>query len=302
MKAIVIHHYGGPEVLKLEDYADPVAGTGEVLVRVAAAGINPVDTFERAGLTKDYKPVKFPGVLGWDLAGTVVAVGPGAEAFSVGDKVLAWAYHTYAELCAVKVALLAKVPDGLDLVEAAALPLVTATGSQLISVASGPKAGQTVLVSGALGGVGRSAVFTAKDRGAVVIAGVRKTQLEAAMSLGADQVVAIDDDDALDAIAPVNVVANTVRGPTAQRLLGKVKQGGIYASVTGAPDNAQDFPSIRLVPFVSKQDASGLRHMAQAVSSGKLIIPIDRRLPLKDAAKGHAAVENGVAGKVLLLP
>jgi NADPH:quinone reductase-like Zn-dependent oxidoreductase len=112
----------------------------------------------------------------------------------------------------------------------------------------------------------------------------------------------MDDDNALDAIAPVDVVANTVRGPTAQRLLGKVKQGGIYASVTGAPDNAQDFPSIRLVPFVSKQDASGLRHMAQAVSSGKLIIPIDRRLPLKDAAQGHAAVEKGVAGKVLLLP
>src|SRR5215471_18607529 len=98
MKAIVIHRYGGPEVLKLEDYTDPVAATGEVLVRVAAASINPVDTFERAGLTKDYKPVKFPGVLGWDLAGTVVAVGPGAEAFSIGDKVLAWAYHTYAEL------------------------------------------------------------------------------------------------------------------------------------------------------------------------------------------------------------
>jgi NADPH:quinone reductase-like Zn-dependent oxidoreductase len=302
MKAIVIRHYGGPEVLKLEDYADPVAGTGEVLVRVAAASINPVDTFERAGLTKDYKPVKFPGVLGWDLAGTVVAVGPGAEAFSVGDKVLAWAYHTYAELCAVKTELLAKVPEALDLVEAAALPLVTATGSQLISVASGLKAGQTVLVSGALGGVGRSAVFTAKDRGGLVIAGVRKTQLEAAMSLGADQVVAIDDNNALDAITPVDVVANTVRGTTAQRLLGKVKQGGVYASVTGAPDNAKDFPSIRIIPFVSKQDASGLLRMAQAVSSGKLVIPIDRRLPLKDAARGHAAVEKGVAGKVLLLP
>jgi NADPH:quinone reductase-like Zn-dependent oxidoreductase len=126
--------------------------------------------------------------------------------------------------------------------------------------------------------------------------------LEAAMSLGADQVVAIDDNNALDAITPVDVVANTVRGTTAQRLLGKVKQGGVYASVTGAPDNAKDFPSIRIIPFVSKQDASGLLRMAQAVSSGKLVIPIDRRLPLKDAAQGHAAVEKGVAGKVLLLP
>lgn len=302
MKAIVIHHYGGPEVLKLEDYADPVAGTDEVLVRVAAASINPVDTLERAGLTKDYRPVTFPGVLGWDLAGTVVAVGPGAEAFSVGDEVLAWAYHTYAELCAVKAELLARVPDGLSLEEAAALPLVTLTGSQLISVASGLKAGQTVLVSGALGGVGRSAVFTARDRGGVVIAGVRKTQLPAAMSLGADQVVAIDDEDALDAMAPVDAVANTVRGTTAQRLLGKVKPGGVFASVTGAPENTKEFPSVRVVPFVSKQDARALLHMAHAVSSGKLVIPIDRRLPLRDAAQGHAAVEKGVAGKVLLLP
>jgi NADPH:quinone reductase-like Zn-dependent oxidoreductase len=140
----------------------------------------------------------------------------------------------------------------------------------------------------------------AGTEGGVVIAGVRKTRLEAAMNLGADQVVAIDDDNALDAIAPVDVVANTVRGTTAQRLLGKVKQGGVYASITGAPDNARDFPSLRIVPLVSKQDPSGLRHMAQAVSSGKL--PIDRRLPLKDAAQGHAAVEKGVAGKVLLLP
>jgi NADPH:quinone reductase-like Zn-dependent oxidoreductase len=302
MKAIVIHQYGGPEVLKIEDYPDPVVQNDEVLVKVAAASINPIDILERAGLTKDFRPVKFPGVLGWDLAGTIVGVGPGAKGFAVGDKVLAWAYHTYAELCGVKAELLAKVPDGLDLVEAAALPLVTVTGNQLISIASGMTAGQTVLVSGAFGGVGRSAIFTAKERGGVVIAGVRRTQLEAAKSLGADQVVAIDDEDALSAIVPVDMVANAVRGATAQRLLGKVKQGGVFASVTGAPDNAKDFPSVRVVPFVSKQDTGVLLHMAQAVSSGRLVIPIDGRLPLKDAAQGHAAVEKGANGKVLLLP
>lgn len=162
MKAIVIHEYGGPDVLKYEDCPDPVPGAGEVLVRVAAASINPIDIMERAGLTKDFKPVTFPGVLGWDLAGRVVGLGPGAQGFSVGDKVLAWAYHTYAELCTVRAELLAKVPDGLDLVEAAALPLVTTTGNQLIAIASGAEAGQTVLVSGAFGSVGRSAILTAK--------------------------------------------------------------------------------------------------------------------------------------------
>ena len=302
MKAIVIHRYGGPDVLKFEDYPDPVAGAGEVVVRVAAASINPIDIIERSGGMKDFRPMTFPNVLGWDLAGTIASIGPQVHGFALGDKVLAWAYHTYAELCAVKAALLAKVPNGLDLVEAAALPLVTITGNQLISVASGVKAGQTALVSGALGGVGRSAVFTAKERGATVIAGVRKSQLEAAKSLGADQALAIDDDDALNAIAPVDVVANTVRGPTAGSLIAKVKPGGVFASVTGAPNNAKDFPAVRVVAFVSKQDAKTLLHMAQAVSAGKLVIPIDRKLPLKDAAAGHAAVEKGVNGKVLLLP
>ena len=302
MKAIVIHQYGGPDVLKFEDNPDPVAGAGEVVVRVAAASINPIDIIERSGGMKDFRPMTFPNVLGWDLAGTIVSVGPQVQGFSLGDKVLAWGYHTYAELCAVKAELLAKVPNGLDLVEAAALPLVTTTGAELISVASGVKAGQTVLVSGASGGVGRSAVFTAKERGAKVIAGVRKSQLEAAKSLGADQVVAIDDDDALNRVAPVDVVANTVRGATAGRLIGKVKPGGVFASVTGAPDNAKDFPAVRVVAFVSKQDAKTVLHMAQAVSAGKLVIPIERKLPLKDAAAGHAAVEKGVSGKVLLLP
>jgi NADPH:quinone reductase-like Zn-dependent oxidoreductase len=172
MKASVVHEYGGPEVLRYEDYPDPIVEPGEVLVRVAAAGVNPVDVLERSGETKEWRPIQFPGVIGWDLSGTVEKLGQGVEAFSVGDQVLAWAYHTYAELCAVKATLVAGVPKGMNLVDVAALPLVTMTGSQLIFVAADVKAGQTVLVSGAAGSVGRSAVFAAKDRGAVVIAGV----------------------------------------------------------------------------------------------------------------------------------
>jgi NADPH:quinone reductase-like Zn-dependent oxidoreductase len=302
MKAVFIRRYGGPEVLEYGEFRDPILGTGDVLVKVAAASINPIDIMERSGLTKDFKPVSFPGVLGWDLSGTVVQVGPGAVAFSVGDKVLAWAYHTYAELCAVKAELLAKVPDGLDLVEAAALPLVTTTGNQLISVAADIKPGQTVLVAGGFGGVGRSALFTAKGRGARVIAGLLKKQLAAAQSLGADQVVALDDDDALDALAPVDAVANTVRGKTAEQLLGKVKAGGVFASVTGAPANAKDYPSVKVVPYVSHQDAKTVLAMAQAASAGKLVIPIEKKLPLSAAREGHEAVGQGGTGKVLLLP
>jgi NADPH:quinone reductase-like Zn-dependent oxidoreductase len=257
---------------------------------------------ERSGLTKDFKPISFPGVLGWDLSGTVVRIGPGALGFSVGDRVLAWAYHTYAELCPVKAELLAKVPDGLDLVEAAALPLVTTTGNQLISVAAEIKPGQAALVSGAFGAVGRSATFTAKDRGARVVAGVLKKQLAAAQSLGANQVIALDDEDALDALPPVDVVANTVRGKTAEQLLGKVRAGGVFASVTGAPTNAKDYPSVRVVSYTSRQDANTVLAMAQAVSAGKLVIPIERKLPLSAAPEGQEAVGQGGTGKVLLLP
>src|SRR5580692_2279581 len=169
MKAIVVHEYGGPEVLKFEEYPDPVPGPGEVLVRVAAASVNPVDCKRRAGLTKDFYPMHFPSLIGVDMAGTVVKIGSGVENFSAGDQVFAMADNTYAELCVVKAAVLARVPNGLDLIQAAALPLVTVTGNQLLA-ATGIKKGQTVMILGAAGSVGRSAVFTAKVRGAVVFA------------------------------------------------------------------------------------------------------------------------------------
>ena len=302
MKAIVIRQFGGPEVLEYADAPEPEVGDGEALVRVAAASINPIDIMERAGLTKDFNPIKLPYVPGWDLSGTVVRVGPGVDRVSVGDRVLAWASDTYAELCAVEADLLARVPDGLDLVVASALPLVTTTGAELIAVAAGVKAGQTVLVSGAFGGVGRSAVFAAKERGANVIAGVLKKQLPAAASLGADEIMALDDEAAMKALAPVDVVANAVRGQTAEQLIGKVKGGGVFASVTGAPANAKDYPSVKVVPFVSRQDAATLGRMAEAVAAGKLAIAIDRKLPLNNAAEGHALVGQGGTGKVLLVP
>jgi NADPH:quinone reductase-like Zn-dependent oxidoreductase len=122
MKAVVVHQYGGPEVLKFEEYPDPVPGPGEVLVRVAAASVNPIDYKRRAGLTKDFYPIQFPGLIGVDIAGTVVKLGPGVEDFSVGDQVFAMADDTYAELCVVKAAILAKIPKGLDLIRGGAAP------------------------------------------------------------------------------------------------------------------------------------------------------------------------------------
>jgi NADPH:quinone reductase-like Zn-dependent oxidoreductase len=273
-----------------------------VVVRVVAASVNPVDLREREGGTKDWRPVMFPGVLGWDLAGTVVGFGEGVRGFAVGDNVFGWAYHTYAELCAVDATLLARVPPGLDFDKAAALPLVSATGCQLITVAGQPKAGQTVLVSGANGAVGRCAVFAAKDRGCIVIAGVRTKDVGVATQLRADQVLALDDEAAMQALAPVDLVANCVRGATAAALLGKVKPGGLFASVTGVPDGAGAYPQVRTTAFVSKQNVETYLYAAKAVLAGRLQIPIAKALPLSAAAEAHALAAKGGIGKVLLKP
>jgi len=300
MKAVVVHKYGGPEVLKFEDYPDPVPGAGEVLVRVAAASVNPLDYKRRAGLTDDYYPIHFPGLIGVDMAGTVVKIGPQVEGFSVGDQVFSMADNTYAELCVVSAAILAKVPKGLDLIQAAALPLVTITGNQLLS-ATGIKAGQTVLVAGAMGSVGRSAVFTAKERGATVIAGVLKRQVDEARAAGADQAVATDDDTAIANLPPLDAVADTVDGRTAEKLIAKVKPGGVFATVLRAPQNAAKYPDVKVAPVFSKFDRKTLEFMAEAVRDGKLLIPISETLPLRQAAEAQAAAEKGVAGKILLV-
>ena len=300
MKAIVVHEYGAPEVLKFEDYPDPIPGAGEVLVRVAASSVNPIDYKRRAGLTKDFYPIKFPGLIGIDIAGTVVKTGPGVEDFSVGDQVFAMADNTYAELCVVKAAVLAKVPKGLDLIHAAALPLVTTTGNQLLS-ATGINGGQRVLVVGAAGNVGRSAAFTAKERGATVIAGVLKRQIDEAKTVGADQVVATDDDTAIAKLPPVDAVADTVGGRTAEKLIGKVKPGGVYASVVATPQSAAYYPSVKVVQVFSKFDRKTLEFMAGAVGDGKLVIPISQKLPLSEAAEAQAVAEKGGIGKILLV-
>jgi NADPH:quinone reductase-like Zn-dependent oxidoreductase len=301
MKAVVLHEYGGPDKLKWEDMPDPVPGEGEVLVRVAATSVNPVDYKMRSGEAKERFPVQFPGILGRDVSGTVRSVGAGVTNFAPGDRVMAFANATYAELVVVKAEELARVPEKLDLVEAAALPLVTLTGEQLISRGVKIQVGQTVLVTGAVGGVGRTAVYVAKRAGAVVIAGVRKSQLKQAEELGADQVLALDDKDAMEKLGFVDAVADTVNHETAEQLLGKVKQGGVFASVLGPPANAKLHPTVRVEGVRAVPDVATLQALAEDVVAGKFKIPIDRMVPLEDAGKAQAAAEKGGIGKILLL-
>lgn len=301
MKAVVLHEYGGPDKLKYEDVPDPVVGEGQVLVRVAASSVNPIDYKLRSGIVKDFMPLQFPAILGNDFSGIVRAVGPGVSEFSPGDKVMGMADSTNAELVVAKVSAMTHLPDGLDLVEAAALPVVTLTGEQLITKGTKIQVGQTVLVTGAAGNVGRSAVHAAKKAGATVIAGVRKAQVMAAATVGADEVLALDDASELEKLGFIDAVADTVGGGTAEKLMGKVKQGGIFASVLGPPANAKMHPTISVEHVIVQPVAAMLRTLAEDVVAGRLVIPIDRMVPLEEAGAAHVAAEKGGIGKILLL-
>lgn len=301
MWAVVLHEYGGPDKLKWEEMPDPRPGEGEVLIRAAATSVNPVDYKRRSGVLKEMYPVEFPGILGSDVSGVVREVGPGVTAFAPGDRVMGSGKDAYAELVVAKVEAITKIPDTMDMVEAAALPLVTQTGQQLITVGTGVEKGQTVLVAGALGSVGRTAVYEAKRRGATVIAGVRAKQRAEAEALGADHVVALDKEDELAKLGFLDAVADAVNGSTAERLLERVKQGGVFATVLGPPANAKLHSTVKIVPVQFKPNPESLRAMAGDVLQGKLVIPIDRMVPLRDAGEAQAAAEKGVGGKILLL-
>ncbi|HXU61166.1 MAG TPA: NADP-dependent oxidoreductase [Polyangia bacterium] len=302
MRAVVLSEYGPPTALQLQDVPDPPPGANQILVRVASASLNPVDWKQRSGALRAFMPLTLPAILGRDAAGTVAAVGPGVTAFKVGDRVLGRVPGgAYAQLVAAPLDAWARVPDRLELVDAGALPLVVLTGAQLAEEATDAQAGETILVTGASGGVGRAALFAAKARGAKVIAGVRGKHRAEAEKLRPDGVAAIDDDAGIAGLPPLDGIADTVGGETIQKLLAKLKPGGKLGSVLGEPAGAKE-KGFRVHAFLTRSDPKRLAELAQAVADGKLTIPIARRFPLAAAAEAHALAERGVDGKVLLLP
>jgi NADPH:quinone reductase-like Zn-dependent oxidoreductase len=199
-------------------------------------------------------------------------------------------------------AQLTHLPDGLDLIDAAAIPLVSLTGDQLVRLATRAVSGQTILVSGALGSVGRAAVHTAKKLGTRVIAGVRERQLADVAGSGVSDAVAIDDDVAIATLQAVDGVADTVGGETAAKLFGRIRNGGRfgYASVFPA-DVAATNPTVEVTRVFARPDASKIREFADDIRDGAFSLPISRRMPLSDAAIAHAMMEKGGAGKIVLL-
>lgn len=303
MKAVVLHEYGGPEKLKFEDgVPDPQISGDTVLIAVAASSVNPIDWKVRSGARQKDFPLSFPAILGRDVSGIVRSVGANVKHFKPGDRVLALSNHTYAELVAVADSDLTHLPDGVDLVDAAAIPLIALTGEQLVRLATKVQKGQTVVVTGALGSVGRAAVHTAKKMGARVIAGVRKKVLKDAEALGAAGVVAVDDDDAVASLGFLDAVADTVGGEVAQRLFTRVKPGGAFGYASVVPEGMAALnPTVTITRVFARPDPSKVREFADDVRDGKFVLPIGRRLPLRDAAEGQALGEKGGVGKIVLV-
>jgi len=303
MRAVVLHEYGGPEKLKFEDNVpEPQISGGTVMIAAAAASVNPIDWKVRSGMRQKDFPLSFPAILGRDVSGVVRAVGANVKHFKAGDRVLALSNATYAELVAVDDSDVSHLPDGVALADAAAIPLIALTGDQLVRLATNVQKGQVVLVTGALGSVGRAAVHTAKKMGAHVIAGVRGKELDDAGSLDVSDLLAIDDDGAIEKFRLVDAIADTVGGDVAAKLIAKVRAGGTFGYTAFLPENvAAQNPTVKIKRVLAKPDPSKVREFADDVRDGKFYLPIGRRMPLRDAAEAHVLGEKGGIGKIVLL-
>jgi NADPH:quinone reductase-like Zn-dependent oxidoreductase len=298
MKAVVLEQFGDVNNLQLEDVDEPAVGAGEVRVRVRATSVNPIDWKIRSGAVRGR--IELPAILGRDLAGEVDKVGEGVTGFTKGQRVMALANGTYAQFTTAKADVLAPIPDKLNFEQAAALPLVVTTGAQLMERAVKIQRGQTVLVLGALGGVGRSAVHVALQHGAIVMAGVRKSQVEEAKTLGAHHVIAIDDETELERLRDLDAIADTIGGATAALALRGLKEGGVFGTVLGAPKEAASH-NVRVAGFMAQPDASRLYELADDVARGSFTIPIAKTMPLEEVREAQKEAEEGhVHGKIVL--
>jgi NADPH:quinone reductase-like Zn-dependent oxidoreductase len=301
MKAVLLHGYGDVSQLSNEDVPVPGPAAGEVLVRTIAVSINPIDWKLRRGDLKEMMPLAFPAILGRDLSGEVVELGEGVKGLQIGERVFGLVNRSYAEYVVCKPEELARIPKGLDPIDAAALPLVLLTGSQLIELGIRPEPKQVILITGAVGGVGRTAVHVAKQHGAYVIAGVRSSQRTAAEKLGADRVIALDDLKEMEALPELDGVADIVGHETIDRLVPHIRKGGVLASVVGPPASAEG-RDLRIVAIFAHPDSARLEELGREVARGEFSIPISKLLRLAQTREAQQLAEAGGIGKIVLTP
>jgi len=300
MKAVLLRGYGDVSQLSYEDVPEPLVAAGEVLVKTIAVSINPIDWKLRRGDLKEMMPLEFPTILGRDLSGEVVALGEGVKGLKVGERVFGLVNRSYAEYVVCKPVDLARTPENLDGFDAAALPLVLLTGSQVIEVGVRPRPGEIILITGAIGGVGRTAVHVAKQHGAHVIAGVRSSQRAEAEGLGADRVIALDDEKEIAALPELDAVADMVGHETIDRILLRIKKNGVLATVLGAPPSAEG-RDLRVVSIWAQPDSVRLEELGREVARGLFSIPISKRFELSQIREAQQLAEKGGIGKIVLI-
>ncbi len=299
MRAAVLMGIGGVDQIEVREVPEPTTGPGAIKVQVVATSINPIDWKLREGASRPGMPLGLPAILGRDASGEVVEVGSGVTRFRPGMRVLGLVMGGYGERVVAKDEAWAEVPDGFDLIDAAAIPLVTLTGSQLVDESLAPRAAETILVTGALGSVGRTAVFEAKRCQAKVWAGVRRSQKDAAEALGVDGVVALDDEAACRRLPMLDGIADTLGASTTEKLIDRVRPGGVIASVASEPKGAEE-RGLVVRHHWAHPDPERLAALMRAVADGALVIPIAKRLPLAQIREAQELAERGAGGKVIV--
>src|SRR3984957_15232201 len=303
MKAIRIHQYGGPEVLAQVEMQRPTPGPNEVLIKVQAASVNPVDWKLRAGHVKEIFPVTFPATLGWDVSGTVEEAGPGVTAFKRGDEVYALLKGGgYAEYATADEAVVARKPRTLDYVNAAAVPIAGLTAWQSLFEGAELSSGQKVLIHAAAGGVGNFAVQFAEAKGAYVIGTASSKNQAFLRELGVDQAVDYQKTRFEDVVRDVDVVLDTVGADTQERSFKALKKGGILVSIVQPP--SQELAAkygVRALFYGAHASSSNLAEIAKLIDSGKVKTVVETVLPLAEARRAHELSESGHGrGKIVL--
>jgi alcohol dehydrogenase len=330
MKAFVVERYGNNDGVRLVEMPEPVPGAGEVLVRIHAASINPIDFKTREGKVKAILPYRLPFRFGSDLAGVVERTGPGVKGFKVGDEVYGRASKmrigSFAEAIAISEDDIAPKPASLDMIAAASIPLAGLTAWQSFVERAKLRAGQKVLIHAGSGGVGTLAIQIASHLGALVATTTSTPNVEWVKALGADFVVDYRRQDFTELIRDYDVVLDTLGGETLQRSVGVLRPGGKIISISGPPDPAfaKEFGAGFLLSFAMRLMSMRIRRLARSrgveyqfffmrpsgtqlrelgalIDAGKLRPVVDRSFPFEQLKDALSYVETGRAkGKVVL--
>ena len=291
MRAARIHRHGGPDVITLEDITLPEPAPGQVLVKVAATSFNPTETALRSGVLNDIAPVELPLTLGWDVAGTIAALGEGVQTHAVGDRVVGWITGAAAEFAVAEATMVVRAPRTLPLADAAALPLAGLTAWQAIETAR-LRAGERILINGAGGGIGGFAIQLVKRQGAHVIATASPRSRNAVKLHGADEIV----DYTTTPLPTADVVLNLVGRPDPK--LGKL---GTRIVTAAAPVEAP--PGVTSTHIVARNTPTQLAALVSLVDSAPLTVDVAERRSLDELATLHRRSEAGdIRGKVIVVP